>query len=52
MDSNDKRFMVTNLEGKKKTKNEKKQKARGIEIQFLVPISLPAADHLLPGCLR
>lgn len=37
---------------KKKPKNEKKQKERGIEIQFLAPISLPAADHLLPGCLR
>lgn len=48
-DSIDKMFMVTNLEGKNKQTN--KQKRRGIEIQFLTPVSLPAAD-LLPGCLR
>lgn len=51
MDSNDKRFMVTNLEGKIKNQ-QSKQKRRGIGIKFLKPISLPAADHLLPGCLR
>lgn len=36
----------------KEKKNQKETKRRGIEVQFPKPVSLPAANHLLPGCLR